>query len=348
MKPTDRYTSALEAELRRRVPASPSGPALLYSMLHYHLGWVDRDFRAVNVDGGKRIRPTILLLATEAQGGVWEKALPAAAAVELLHNFTLIHDDIEDRDEFRRGRPTLWTIWGVAQAINAGDALYSLSYQSLLTLHEQGLPPNAIVTAVSHYTDAVLRITEGQCRDLSFETEPAVAEADYLTMIEGKTSALLGMAAELGAIIAGAPEENSTALREFGEALGKAFQMYDDLLGLWGDPQVTGKPAGSDLLKGKKTLPILHGLQHSSAVRDLLLDPAFGATQVPLALSMLETVGSRAHTEACAQVFHRQALDALERSGAKKTGDAATEAQRISEAQAALEALAERLVRRSK
>jgi geranylgeranyl diphosphate synthase, type I len=334
--PLNRYAPAIDDQLRRRIPVPSVGPELLYGMLHYHMGWVDRDFQPATVDVGKRVRPTILLLATEAQGGAWDAALPAAAAVELLHNFTLIHDDIEDRDEFRRGRPTLWTIWGIAQAINAGDALYSLSYQSLLGLIDQGLPPGTVVAAAGQYTNAVVRITEGQCRDLSFEDETLVDEADYLTMIEGKTAALLGMAAELGAIIAGAPEDKSTALREFGEALGKAFQMYDDLLGLWGDPETTGKPAGSDLLKGKKTLPILHGLQQSAPLRDLLLDPGFGTAQVPLALSMLEHAGSRAHTDARAAVFHHQALEALTRSAGTGTP------------QAELHTLAESLLRRQK
>jgi geranylgeranyl diphosphate synthase, type I len=336
VNPTDRYAIALDAELRRRVPSPPAGPSLLYGMLHYHLGWVDGDFRPVTVDVGKRIRPTMLLLATEAQSGAWEQALPAAAAVELLHNFTLIHDDIEDRDEFRRGRPTLWTLWGVAQAINAGDALFTLSYRSLLALRDQGIPPERLVTAVQAYTDAVLHITEGQCRDISFEGEELVDEESYLAMIKGKTAALLGLAVELGALIAGAPQDHCAALREFGEALGQAFQIHDDLLGLWGDPVETGKPAGSDLLRGKKTLPIAHGLRHSPALRELLLDHAFGVEQLPLALSMLETAGSRAYAEARAEAFHRQALAALARSSGS------------GEAQAGLNKLAEGLLRRQK
>jgi geranylgeranyl diphosphate synthase, type I len=343
MRPAERYMTAIDDELRRRVPAPPAGPDLLYGMLHYHLGWVDRHFQPASIDAGKRIRPMILLLATEAQGGAWKAALPAAAAVELLHNFTLIHDDIEDRDEIRRGRPTLWALWGLAQAINAGDALYSLSYQSLFALSEQGLPPETVITAAQRYAAAILRITEGQCRDLSFESEPAIEEAAYLTMIEGKTAALLGMACELGSIIAGAPEEQCAALCEFGEALGKAFQMYDDLLGLWGDPQKTGKSAGSDLLKGKKTLPILHGLQHSSALRDLLLNPGFDAAQIPQALAMLESTGSRAHTEARAEGFHREALDALARCAPHSSSS-----EQAEEAYAALKALAESLLRRQK
>lgn len=314
MDPRERYMDALEDEMRRAIASLGDGPPLLYGMINYHLGWADEHLKPASVNSGKRVRPTLLLLSTEAQGGPWRAALPAAAAVELLHNFTLIHDDIEDRDEERRGRTTLWKVWGVPQAINAGDALFAMAYRSLLNLRSHDVPPERQVEVVSRYTEAVIRITEGQCMDLAFESQDIVDEAAYLRMIAGKTAALLGLACELGVLIAGAPADAVRAMREFGEAIGKAFQMRDDFLGLWGNQAVTGKPVGSDLRKRKKTLPILHGMAASPALRDLLLSPDFGPDDVNKALELLELSDSHHHTEAKARAFHREAMDALSRS----------------------------------
>jgi geranylgeranyl diphosphate synthase type I len=289
-------------------------PALLYGMLRYHLGWADEAFKPVQINHGKRVRPVLLLLTTEAQGGDWRQALPAAAAVELLHNFTLIHDDIEDRYKMRRGRPTLWTRWSIPQAINAGDALFTVAYRALLGLAHRDVLPARVVTALEQFTEATLHITEGQCYDIGFEEQTTVTETTYLTMIAGKTAALIGLACELGGIVAGAPPTNQRALRAFGEALGMAFQMEDDLLGLWGDPAKTGKPVGSDILKHKKTLPILHAMQADAHLRDRLLTASFTGDDVTAILKGLEATGSRAYTEAKAQTYHDQALAALQHS----------------------------------
>ena len=334
MDPSIQYLPDLESEMRRLVTPHTRGPDLMVGMMRYHLGWVDRGFQPVDLPAGKRIRPIILLLASEAQGGTWQQALPAAAAIELLHNFTLIHDDIEDGDRLRRGRPTLWSIWGVPQAINAGDAMFAISYRGLLSLPDRGVSAACTVAAAQCYTEAVLHITEGQCRDIGFEADDRIGEAQYQAMISGKTAALIGLAAEVGAVIAGACDARRAALRDFGESLGKAFQMYDDLLGLWGDSEKTGKPVGSDLVKRKKTLPILHGIRWSTAFRDLLAGEVLTKTGIQTALAELESCGSRAYTEAQAQHFHDRALAALQRSGG--TGPA----------QEALHALAERLLGR--
>jgi geranylgeranyl diphosphate synthase, type I len=313
----ERYLSPLEQEMQRVVSPSAVSPSLIYNLLHYHLGWVDAHFKPTASDAGKRLRPLLLLLTTEAQGEAWRHALPAAAAIELLHNFTLIHDDIEDRDTRRRGRPTLWSIWGVPQAINAGDALFTLAYQALINLGSQNppLPANRVIKALERYTHATLLITEGQCRDIAFETQQEVSESDYLAMVEGKTAALIGLASELGGIIAGVSEEKRDRLHAFGIALGKAFQMQDDLLGLWGDPDRTGKPVGSDILKHKKTLPIIYGTQHSHELRSLLNKPDLASEDVAYALSLLETAGSRVYTAAQVERYHREALAALDESG---------------------------------
>lgn len=339
MDPFARYLPALEAELRRVLTAPAEGPALLYGMLHYHLGWVDADFQPLHSDAGKRLRPIFLLLSCEAQGGNWEQALPAAAAVELLHNFSLIHDDIEDRDATRRGRPTLWALWGEAQAINAGDALFALSYRALLDLQRAGAPPERVLAALGCFDRAVLQLTEGQCLDMAFENETAVEEATYLRMVGGKTAALLGLVCELGGLLAGAPPERVQALREFGVYLGLSFQMQDDVLGLWGDPARTGKPVGADLRQGKKTLPILHGAAQSEALRARIAALKHTPTNdgaIIETCAALEAAGSRAYAEARAAEYQHRAQEALVRSGGR--GDAL----------AALQTLAEQLLGRDR
>jgi geranylgeranyl diphosphate synthase type I len=334
MDPFARYLPALEATMQHTITPPDGAPALLYGMLHYHLGWVDATFHPVANAAGKRLRPVLLLLACEAQGGDWQQALPAAAAIELLHNFTLIHDDIEDHDNVRRGRPALWSVWGEPQAINAGDALFTLAYESLLNLESTGLPPALIMRAVNRYTTTILKITEGQCLDIAFERESAVTEPKYLTMVTKKTAVLIGLAAKLGGIIAGALEAHVDALREFGEALGIAFQMQDDLLGLWGNPEQTGKPIGSDLRNRKKTLPILHGVAHSPEFGILLAEETLDDAAVQQGLALLETTGSRGYTQTRMSTYHQAALKALAQS--QGTGDA----------HAALRALAEQLLNR--
>ena len=315
MDPFERYLPTLEHEMRQLVTATEDGPQMLYGMVRYHLGWVDESFQPVKVERGKRLRPIICLLATEAQGGDWHLALPAATAIELLHNFTLIHDDIEDSDRTRRGRPTLWAVWGVPQAVNAGDTLFALSYRGMLALAQVGLAADLMLQAIAKYTETVIQITEGQCRDLAFETQPDITEASYLEMITDKTAALIALAAEMGGMIAGAPQENCEALHKYGIALGRAFQMQDDLLGLWGDPAKTGKPVGSDLIKRKKTLPILHALRSSPVLRQAFERETIDVATVPALLSEIERVGSRAYTETLADRYLNEALGALSASG---------------------------------
>ncbi|MGC9400299.1 MAG: polyprenyl synthetase family protein [Anaerolineae bacterium] len=334
MDPFSRYLTALETTMRRATAPKPESPSLLYGMLHYHLGWVDTEFNPVHSNAGKRLRPVFLLLVCEAQGGDWRQALPAAAAVELLHNFSLIHDDIEDQDPLRRGRATLWSLWGEAQAINAGDTLFSLAYRALHQLQETHLAPHQILRIHTRFTETTVQLTEGQCMDIAFEKDNDVDEATYLRMVKGKTAALAGLACEVGGLIADAPAERVAALRDFGYHVGMSFQMQDDLLGLWGDPARTGKPVGSDLRQHKKTLPILHGLAHSSTLRTLLQKPQLDEEDIGKAQEILETVGSRAYTERRARAYHQKALEALERS------------QGVGEAQQALYDLTQRLLNR--
>ncbi|MFN8596655.1 MAG: polyprenyl synthetase family protein [Anaerolineae bacterium] len=304
-----RYLPAIDAEMRRVVSGPPSDHALtvFYGMLHYHLGWVDVDFKPATFDAGKRLRPVMTLLTCEAAGGDWESALPAAAAIELLHNFSLIHDDIEDGDPTRRGRPTLWTIWGRAQAINAGDALFTLAHLALGGMQRRNVPPTRQLQVRERFNQACLVLTQGQHLDLSFESRPSVSEAEYVYMIGGKTAELVATACAIGAMVAGS--EATQCYEDFGREVGFAFQIEDDLLGIWGDPRMTGKPAGNDIINRKKSLPVAYGLERSERLRDL-----YAATDIDVAavVAELDRCGARRYSEALAAQHHQRALSALD------------------------------------
>jgi geranylgeranyl diphosphate synthase type I len=307
-----RYLPPLEEEMRAVVQAAHPRHAGLFGMLHYHLGWADAAFNPCHARTGKRVRPMLCLLACEACGGDWKQALPAGAAIELMHNFTLIHDDVEDRDEMRRGRPTVWKLWGEAQAVNAGDALFALTHLALLRLTERGVPEKAVVETFRLLNRTCLILTVGQHLDIGFESREDVTGEDYLAMIEGKTAGLAACTCEMGALIAATTDARREHLRLFGLHLGLSFQMRDDILGIWGDPTATGKPAGADITRRKKTLPILHGLEQNADLRALLAQETLSATDVRRATSLLEGTGSREYTEDLARRHHAQALAALE------------------------------------
>jgi geranylgeranyl diphosphate synthase type I len=307
-----RYLPPLEVEMRAVVQSADPRHTGLFGMLHYLLGWADASFNPCQGRTGKRIRPVLCLLACETCGGDWEQALPAGAAIELMHNFTLVHDDIEDEDETRRGCPAVWTLWGKAQAINAGDALFGLANSALLRLAERGVPARAVLAALTLFNRTELALTCGQYLDIGFENRDSVSVGDYLAMIEGKTAALVACACDMGALIAAASDTRRENLRSFGHHLGLAFQMRDDILGIWGDPSVTGKPKGADIARRKKSLPILYGSEQSEEVRGLLAQETLTPADVYRATELLQDAGTREYVEQLAQEHHAQALAALE------------------------------------
>ncbi len=317
-----KYLPAIDAEMRLVVRPSQADAALdvFYGMLHYHLGWVDAEFKPALSDSGKRLRPILTLLTCEAAGGYWESALPAAASIELLHNFSLIHDDIEDGDTTRRGRATLWTIWGKPQAINAGDALFTLAHLALSGMISRNVPPARRLSVRERFDQACLALTQGQHLDLSFESRASITEAEYLHMIGGKTAALVAGACAIGAIVAGS--DVAAYYENFGREVGFAFQIQDDLLGIWGDPAVTGKPAGNDIRQRKKSLPVAYGLDRSERLRELY---AAEAIDIAAVSAELDSVGARDYAEAMASQHHQRALNALNASG---RDNAATDALR--------------------
>jgi geranylgeranyl diphosphate synthase type I len=294
------------------VRASDPRHSGFFGMMRYHLGWADAEFNPFQARAGKRVRPVLCLLCCEACGGDWEQALPAGAAIEIMHNFTLIHDDIEDRDETRRGRPTVWKLWGEAHGVNVGDALFALSNLALLLLAERGVPATTVVAACCLFNITQLALTGGQYLDIGFESRDEVPVEDYLVMVEGKTAALVACSCQMGALIADASDARCENLREFGRHLGLAFQMRDDILGIWGDPKLTGKPAGADIARRKKSLPILYGLARSEELRALLMRDTLSDFDIRRAAKLLEQVGSREYTERLAQEHHGKALAALE------------------------------------
>lgn len=305
----DRYLPALKAEIQAVMTASEESLRDLYGMLRYHMGWEDRQFRPIRgpQPTGKRVRPVFCLLSCETCGGDWEQALPAAAAVELIHNFSLIHDDIEDGDDTRRGRPTLWAVWGIPQALNAGDALFALAYQALFRLQDRGVSPGTVLSALQVLNLACIRLTEGQFLDIRFETQDDISVDEYIAMAAWKTAELLAAACELGALVADAPPDLRQRLRRFGYHVGLAFQMQDDILGIWGDPAVTGKPVGSDLRRGKKTLPILCAMEREPALKPLLARPPLSDEDFQAAMDLLT------HSGACGMV-QRWAIEESERA----------------------------------
>ncbi len=284
-----------------------------YGMMHYHMGWADEHFAPQKLPSGKRLRPMLCLLTCAEVGGNAENALPAAAAIEILHNFSLVHDDIEDGDSTRRHRPTMWKVWGVPQAINAGDAMYTLAYVAMSRLASRGLPAVTTLAALDIFMRSCIELTEGQHLDMRFEQESGVTVDEYMRMIGGKTASLVGCATTIGAKIGRATSQQQDALGRFGRAIGLAFQIQDDILGIWGDPSVTGKAAGNDILRRKKSLPLLYALHHDKVGEALqhLWSQQLTEEKLPQVMEILERAGTREFAEAKLLEQHEIGIAAL-------------------------------------
>ncbi|GAA4956187.1 geranylgeranyl diphosphate synthase type I [Nonomuraea thailandensis] len=295
-------------------PALREAVAVLHpwgaAMAAFTLGWSGIDGKPRHHGAGKGLRPAIALLSAEAAGGTAEPALPAAAAVELVHAFSLVHDDIIDNDEQRRHREALWKAYGVGPALVTGDALLALAVRQLA-----GHP-----AAMRHLSAALVELVQGQTADMAFEQRAwagpdRVSTEEYLEMAAGKTGGLLGAAAAAGVELGGAPQL-APRMWDMGRDLGVAFQIVDDILGIWGDPDVTGKPVHSDLRREKKTLPILAALSSgTTAARELSAVLMSGATDddtVRYAAGLAEQAGGRDAAQALAERYLSSALHALD------------------------------------
>lgn len=314
-----RYREALDARLRSLLTSGlPPGshPEELHRMLRYHLGWEDAEGRPVRSDSGKALRPTFCLLACEAAGSDWRKALPAAAALELVHNFSLVHDDIQDRDPERRHRATVWRVWGEAQAINAGDALLALGGLAVLDLAAEEVSAERVLDAARILDRATLEIVEGQALDLSFEGRLDITEDAYLEMIEKKTGALFDCALRLGGLVGAADPAVAEALGRCGRLLGVAFQIRDDMLGVWGAESRTGKAPAADIRNRKKSLPVVYVLARSEGataaeLRRIYSQPRLSDADVSMVLGALESVGAQAYCRRAAEGRRERALQEL-------------------------------------
>ncbi len=278
----------------------------LGELIAYHLGWEE----AGQAPSGKRVRPLLLLLCCAAIGGDWQIALPAASAIEWLHNFSLIHDDIEDHSQTRRGRETLWARSGIPLAINAGDALYALARFSTYRLLDKGVPASRVVEINRLFDLTSLQLTQGQHMDMRFESRNDVTIDEYLVMIEGKTSALIACACAIGAILAGAEADRVSHFASFGRNLGLAFQILDDQLGIWGIQEETGKPRGDDLISRKKSLPILLAL-HGSSDFSTLWEADNPTAELEAIIACMDAEGIKEQTQTYADKYTQAALDAL-------------------------------------
>ena len=310
-----RLLADTEGEILRVLDAHDPSVAPVYEMIRYHLG-LD------GVDGprGKRMRPLLGLLAYTSIAGEHTRALPGAAAVELGHNFSLVHDDIEDGDIERRHRATLWALHGVPQAINTGDLVFSLSRIALHRLTDLGFSDAKVLRLMRLYDETCLALCEGQYIDIATSESDEVMSVDaYFDMIGRKTAALIAASIEAGALLATDDEEVIRRYRAFGWALGIAFQLNDDLLGIWGATQATGKQA-SDVAHKKKTLPVIYAVEHAGPEdRERLIelyrldDPT--EDELGEIVRILERVGARDYTRDTALRYRDQALAELDAAG---------------------------------
>lgn len=260
---------------------------------------------------GKGTRPALAILSAEAVGAPSETAVPGAVAIELIHDFSLIHDDIIDNDAERRHRTTVWAKFGTGVGVVVGDALHALAFEVLLS---DPSPPR--VAAAKNLAEAVSAMIAGQSMDMAFEEMPTVTLEQCLSMEQGKTGALLSHASSVGAILAGADDTIIEEMADFGAHLGVAFQAVDDLLGIWGDPERTGKPAGADLRERKKSVPVVIALNSDTPVAEELADlyarPDWDAGSVDAARALVEAGGGREHTQALARAHYDLAVSALD------------------------------------
>lgn len=317
----ERLLRVIETDLRNVLQLPTSYPLMFGRMLHYHMGWIDQDGQKAEVERGKRIRPVIALLVSEAVCGDFQPARPPAAAVELIHNFSLLHDDIQDGSPLRRNRDTVWKLWGDAQGINAGDALFALAHLAIPRLASSDTDGGTLTRLLVLLDETCLELTRGQHLDMLFEAQAQVGTDDYLDMIEGKTAALIAASGEMGALAAGADRKTQQEYRAFARHLGLAFQVLDDVLDIWGDPALTGKEAAVDIRDRKKSLPVLYGLEQSEELRELYTDPQpFDNAGVRRAIHLLDSAGARDYAEGLARDYSRRTIAHLE--AASPSGDA--------------------------
>lgn len=310
---------SLEASIRRKLQSSavkvdgfidkllvPNKPEEVYHAAHHLIK-----------AGGKRLRPYLVLKTCELMGGDPELALPYAAAVEMFHTFTLVHDDIMDNDNLRRGSPTVHTKWGIPLAIVSGDLLFAKVYSAMLEPGKSGkMSKERVLSCLESLTNAAVILSEGQALDTLQSNVRDVSEEDYIHMVGGKTSSLFRTCAEVGCIVGGGSEEEVTRLGSFAWDAGIAFQIVDDILGVTADEATLGKPVGSDVREGKKTLITIKALEDASPEERRTLEKALGVPEASMsdideAIEVLASTGAIAYAEKVAAEYTEKAMAAI-------------------------------------
>ena len=288
----------------------------VYDMLRYYMGWVDENGRPHEAMEGKALRPTLCLFACEAVGGDLEMAMPSAVALEFIHNFSLIHDDIQDRDETRHNRKTLWAVWGDPKALVAGNVLRVVADECLHQLLDSGLDYDRALAAGTLLTEAYLEMIEGQYLDLQFEGRHDISMSDYLNMISRKTGALIRCSLNLGAVVGAQEQGVGDAFKESGRAMGYVFQIIDDVLGVWGNEETTGKPVGSDIRRKKNSYPVVYTMGTANVKDQKMLNKIYEKDElddsdVDSVLAVMDRLDVKNQAQQEAEKYANVALECL-------------------------------------
>lgn len=312
-----RYQHLVEQEMAAILPAA--GGSDLNAPIRYHLGWADRHGNpaAAPTAQGKALRPTLCSFACAACNGDPARAAAAAAAIELIHNFSLVHDDIQDGDIERRHQPTVWKIWGEPKALVCGNAIHSLGDLAMLRTAQKGVAPQTARQVAQLLLTAYLEMIEGQCLDLNFESRADIATADYLQMIAGKTGALIRSSLEIGATLAESGPAAAQAFADFGRCLGRAFQIRDDYLGVWGSADATGKSTDNDIRRRKKSFPAVYALeqaqgQDAAELRRIYAQAELSDSDVLRVMEIMDAVGAPQYAQQLTEQSAAQAVRALD------------------------------------
>lgn len=315
-----KYLKDIEEELKKNVCEPSPKYKGAYDMMRYFLGWQDEKGKPINDPKarGKRFRPTLCLLVCESICGEYKQALPAAAALELFHNFTLIHDDIEDHDEYRRHKKTVWKIWGIEQTINTGDAMLILSELAALSTQRLAVSSEKKLKAIETLNQVFLKVIEGQFLDIGFEERMDVTVSEYLEMNTKKTAELVSGACKIGATLATDDKKMIRQWQGFGLNFGLSYQIYDDVCSIWEKEENTGKPKAGDIRKKKKTLPVLYTLSKlDKDKREELLNiynkKELNDADINKVINLLDKVKARNYTMKIALDYKQKALDILKK-----------------------------------
>ncbi|HIO65027.1 MAG TPA: polyprenyl synthetase family protein [Dehalococcoidia bacterium] len=308
-----RYRANISRSLRDNLSQQHSD---VYDMLRYYMGWVDENGRPHEAMEGKALRPTLCLFACEAVGGALEMAMPSAVALEFIHNFSLIHDDIQDRDEIRHNRKTLWAVWGDPKALVAGNVLRVVADECLHQLLDSGLDYDRALAAGTLLTEAYLEMIEGQYLDLQFEGRHDISMSDYLNMISRKTGALIRCSLNLGAVVGAQEQGVGDAFKESGRAMGYVFQIIDDVLGVWGDEETTGKPVGADIRRKKNSYPVVYTMGRANDKDQKMLNEIYEKDElddsdVDSVLAVMDRLDVKNQAQQEAEKYANVALESL-------------------------------------